>query len=117
MEGGSETIGSHAPIDSTRLLGTLTDREWGQICDWEADRLGGYGHPASCEANFTPMAPPDQARCVSAVRITEPCDLTVASFERCIDQRVANPCAFTFRACDPITVCHDPPDARRDSAR
>ncbi len=31
-----------------------------------------------------------------------------------IDERVENPCALTFPACEPICKCHDPPDARPD---
>jgi hypothetical protein len=96
------------------MLASLTDEEWGKICDWEAERLGGYGHSTTCQGNIAPMAPPDQATCVGVVRITFPCDLVVSDFERCIDERVADPCALSFPSCEPIGICHDPPDARPD---
>jgi hypothetical protein len=105
---------SHAPVDSTKKLDSLTDDEWGKICDWEAERLGGYGHQPTCEGNFAPMAPPDQATCVGLVHIKYPCDLTVSDFEHCIDERADAPCALSFPSCEPIGICHDPPDARPD---
>jgi hypothetical protein len=114
MHVGSEAGVSHAPIDANKMIAALTDDEWAKICDWEADRLGGYGHNADCEANFVPMVPPDQATCVTAIHITFPCDLIVSDFEACIDERVEDPCALNFPACTPIGICHDPPDARGD---
>jgi hypothetical protein len=112
VDGARDAGVNHAPIDANRMIGTLTDDEWAKICDWEADRLGGYGHRPDCESNFAPMAPVDQPTCVSIVRIIFPCDLIVSDFEACIDERVDDPCALNFPACDPIGVCHDPPDAR-----
>jgi hypothetical protein len=61
------------------------------------------------------MAPADQATCVSAIRITFPCKLIVSDFEACIEQRVERPCSLFFPACEPIGICHDPPDARSDA--
>jgi hypothetical protein len=105
---------SHAPVDSTKKLDSLSDDEWAKICDWEAERMGGYGHTVMCEGNFTPMAPTDQATCVRIVRIKYPCDLLVSDFERCIDERVDDPCALVYPTCESIGICHDPPDARPD---
>ena len=116
MDAGIEAASNHAPIDPNRMIGALTDDEWVQICDWEAARLGGYGHRPGCESNFTVMAPPDQATCVAAVKITFPCRLIVSDFEACIDERVEDPCALRFPACDPIGICHDPPDARPEGS-
>ena len=113
-DAGGQVAVNHAPIDGNRMIGSLTDDEWGKICDWEADRLGGYGHRPDCDSNFMVMAPADQATCVSAVRITFPCNLIVSDFEACIEERVESPCSLFFPACEPIGICHDPPDARGD---
>jgi hypothetical protein len=111
-DAGTDAGVTHAPIDPNRMIGALTDDEWAKMCDWEAERLGGYGHGPDCDANFTVMAPRDQTTCVAAVRITFPCDLIVSDFEACIDERVEYPCALSFPACEPIGACHDAPDAR-----
>jgi hypothetical protein len=117
MDAGSEEAALHAPIDSTRMLASLTDDEWGTLCDWEADRQGGYNHRPGCDSNAMPAVAKDRGTCVAAVRITFPCNLIVSDFERCIDEHVDDPCALNFPVCDPILDCHDPPDARRDGSR
>ncbi len=114
LDAASKADVNHAPIDANKMIGALTDDEWGKLCDWEAYRLGGYGSRPDCDSNFAPMAPADQATCVGIVRITFECHLIVSDFEACIDERVENPCALTFPACEPIGKCHDPPDARPD---
>jgi hypothetical protein len=95
--GGSASSG----VDATKRLDALSAAEKGQLCDWIASKMGGYGHTTSCGSDLTLDAPANQAECVAEMPAT--CAATVAQAEACQNQTsCTNPLP---EACAPIIDC------------
>lgn len=81
--------GPDAGVDPSGMFGAISPQELGEICDWYAGRLGGYGRARSC-GGFNATVPSTQAACASD--LAKAVDCTVAEFESCIDAMIAGPC-------------------------
>jgi hypothetical protein len=108
--GGGQTVAdSGVPlpmIDPAKKSTDLTEQEKGQLCDWQAQIFGGYGHVTPCnggagtEVNF-----PDQASCVATV-FTPRCNMTVGEFETCQLARLPlEACVYPDEACRATRTC------------
>ena len=105
--GGSGTGASGLP--ASEKLNNLTDAEKGQLCDWMASKLGGYG--VTCNSDWAFMTYPDQASCVadgSSPTSTPNCQATVGQAEACVNS-ISKCTTFTdlknSPLCAPLTVC------------
>ena len=111
--GGSSGTGKcgSAPspaIESTTPVAQLTPMQGGELCDWSACILGGYGAHYACGGDTTVYAEPDQATCVSSMA-NATCTATIADFTGCLDAIAGDPCALlTSSACTVILQCATP---------
>jgi hypothetical protein len=95
--GGSTSSG----VDTTKRLDSLSAAEKGQMCDWIASKMGGYGASKSCGADLTLEAPASQAECVAEMPAT--CAATVAQLEACTNQTSCE--NILPESCAPIIEC------------
>jgi len=84
-------------INPSAVVGTLTDAEKGELCDWGMGRLlGGYGMTVHCGSQTVSTAP-SQAACIEGFPST--CMYTVGQYESCIEA-ASPPCdLLTTSAC------------------
>ena len=88
--GGSSGGGSSSGVTGSKRIDSLTDAEKVSICDWTANKLGGYGHVTDCGNGLTLDAPTSQADCTSTAPTN--CAATVSQYEACLNaQTCANP--------------------------
>jgi hypothetical protein len=77
--GSGGTMSSGSGVDGTKMIPTLTDAEKGQVCDWMASLVGGYGMSNTCGmGSFTP--PMSKSDCVM---FFSSCNVKVSDFEGC----------------------------------
>jgi hypothetical protein len=115
---------SPATLDSSQKLVALTDAERGALCDWYAQRAGGYGRTIPCEASGVPMVIDDRATCIIDFDLQASehpsCPTTVGQYQACAEFFLANWCAgspptpppdcATFQnQCFPISSSGAPP--------
>jgi len=81
--------GPDAGVDPSGMFGAISPQETGEICDWYAGRLCGYGRQRSC-GGFNSTVPSTQAACITDLNMAVDC--TVGEFESCIDAMIAGPC-------------------------
>lgn len=124
MTGSSQSgVSGNAPI------GTLSDAERREVCDWIASNYGGYGQKGTtvqCKEGYsvTPKAPKSQESCVTDMaKVPSTCRATVSESEDCILYLQANQCGaeknppacatLLVESCmgkaSTVTVVEDPP--------
>lgn len=92
------TGSSQSGVSGNAAIGTLTDAERRQVCDWMASNYGGYGQKGTtvqCKEGFsvTPKAPKSQESCVKDMaKVPSTCKATVSESEDCILYMQANQC-------------------------
>src|SRR5262245_54960750 len=95
---GDPTPATGSGLPRTRAVLELTSQELGRLCDWSADKLGGYGNKVQCTdaVSFGPYD--DQATCVGSVDSFSPScpELTVGDYEDCMNALEPDPCAFVL---------------------
>ena len=106
---GSSGLPGTSGLPASEKLNNLTDAEKGQLCDWMASKLGGYG--VTCNPDWAFMTYPDQASCVadgSSPTNTPNCQATVGQAEACVNS-ISKCTTFTdlknSPLCAPLTVC------------
>lgn len=87
-------------VASGKRLDALTDAEKAMLCDWQANKLGGYGMSVDCGGGLTIDAEPSQAECVSSAPTS--CAATVGQAEACSNAMscsnlIPNECAPLFQ--------------------
>jgi hypothetical protein len=91
------------PIDPGTDVGSLTDAQRGELCDWTNSALGGYDLVTDCGGGNTVRNDTDQAACVA--HLTYRCPVTVGQFETCVlAEAPSRGCVFPFDQCHPL-VC------------
>jgi hypothetical protein len=78
---GDGADGPPLPVASDRPIMTLTTAELGQLCDWTADRFGGYGKEIKC-SDGTRSARESQAECLGDLNAAT-CKATAGDVEAC----------------------------------
>ncbi len=121
----SSTNDETATLDSSQRLVTLSDTQRGALCDWYAQRAGGYGRTIPCEASGIPMVIDARASCILDYELQAAqhpnCPTTVGQYESCAEFFLANWCASspptlpadcaTFQTqCFPISSSGGPQD-------
>jgi hypothetical protein len=97
--GGTGGIPEFPSVDPETNLREVTDDEKAELCDWDAEALGGYGHRTTCSDGSTVQNYSDQAQCI-AFGFTFSClTVTVGDVERCTMARI------------PSGGCDSPPEA------
>ncbi|HYJ10055.1 MAG TPA: hypothetical protein VEX18_13625, partial [Polyangiaceae bacterium] len=93
-EGGSNATGGTGGIpdlpsvDPETNLRDLTDDEKAELCDWDAETLGGYGKRTTCSDGSTVQNYTDQAQCISFGFTFSCLTVTVGDVERCTIARI-----------------------------
>jgi hypothetical protein len=95
----SSTPSMPETLDPSRTLVALSDTERGMLCDWYAQRVGGYSHTILCEATGTPLEIDDRATCIrdyDLQAMQHPgCPTTVGTYQSCVEFFLANWCSTT----------------------
>lgn len=73
-------------VNGAKQISAVTEAEKASLCDWFAEKLGGYGAPSTCAEGFV-EAPPTKAECTSDF---PSCAVTVSQFQDCMDLIVAS---------------------------
>jgi hypothetical protein len=106
---GSSGSATTAPLDPSATLPSLSAAQKGELCDWVASRLGGYGTTTSCPGGTGIMVAANQADCVAGLAVSaDSCQATVQDEYNCINSVVQLPCTSTYYAlteCNPIISC------------
>lgn len=80
----STQAGVFSGVTGTKTIGSLTDADKKQICDWTASLYGGYGQTITCSAISSITGPESQAACLAvAATIESTCSATVTQAESC----------------------------------
>ena len=82
--GGDGSSSSGTGLPGTKRLDALSTDEKKQLCDYEAQRLGGYGQVVDCGGGLTLVADDSQASCLQQFPLV--CAATVSQAEACADQ-------------------------------
>ena len=109
---GGKTIGEDGSVgtdaDSNRLIGSLSDPELGELCDWTASQFGGYGVRGECGAGLT-STQNNRDECIRTTRdlTNRPsCRATVGQYEGCVVAADGDVCAiFSEARCLPLFDC------------
>jgi hypothetical protein len=101
--------GGDAPYDAKRLP-ELTDAEKEQLCDWEAEKDGGYGKMMECSQGYTVKTSVDRAACLKAGnKEIFHCDFPVSQYKACIVAFAEDRCNLQIlgsdKNCAPIFQC------------
>lgn len=83
--GGSSGGGGPSDVDSTKQISAVTDAEKSSLCDWFADKTGGYGAASSCEQAVL-TAPPNKDACMTDFPT---CSVMIGTFETCVNAVIA----------------------------
>jgi hypothetical protein len=113
---GSSGSGAASPdeaapdIDASARLVDLSMTEQATLCDWIAQRVGGYGRAFHCvQVDVSPTAP-NQAACISQLAaFTAPdCATTVAQFTTCTNAEVSqcDLATLTSPSCSAVSTCY-----------
>jgi len=102
-------------LDDSQKLSTLTDAQFGALCDWSNAKQGGYGSTTKCSDGTTVSAQKDQAACKAedGPTITN-CDQTVATYKACTLKMAEHKCdsditaALLSQECKPLLPCLTP---------
>ena len=94
---GSTTSG----VQGSKRLDALTTDEKKKLCDFQAQRFGGYGSSIACGSDLTLEADASQAECVSNWPTN--CAMTVSQAEACArDAKCSDPLPAS---CAPLLAC------------
>lgn len=94
-------------MPSDKRLDATTAEERARLCDWLAEKFGGYGRTIRCpDGSVSMSAPANRAECVGT--FPSGCPATVSQFEACVIaisrmdfcSAVAMP-----KECDPLRAC------------
>src|SRR5689334_2982880 len=82
---GNSDPGPSSGLDRSAVVGDLTAPQRDSLCDWTAERQGGYGRAVDCPGGSTETTDDDRADCLEGVTvIEEECPtITVADIEDC----------------------------------
>ncbi|HMA91525.1 MAG TPA: hypothetical protein VKP30_02520 [Polyangiaceae bacterium] len=97
-----------AEIDPARMLNALTAPEKGELCDWQASQIGGYGSSPTCKDGSPVTVAKSQNACIQAMPTSASCDATVQDLIDCIYRVATEPCQSTLfmsDECDPLVSC------------
>lgn len=90
-----------------RTLADLTAAERKTLCDWTANRGGGYGKTTVCDGGLVVKNVANQSTCID--QYLGACNtVSVTEWEACRNAEVANPCAlplFTAPECLKVRRC------------
>lgn len=90
-----------------RTLADLTAKERQTLCDWTANRGGGYGKTLVCDGGLVVKTVSDATTCIN--KYLGACStVTVTEWEACRNAEVANPCAlplYTAPECLDVRRC------------
>lgn len=92
--GGGGGAGGPANVDTSQQISAVSESDKSDLCDWFADKMGGYGTEPSCGQAFL-SAPPDHASCMTDFPV---CAVTVGQFESCVNTVLAAQNACTEQA-------------------
>ena len=90
-----------------RTLADLTAAERDKLCDWTANRGGGYGKTQVCDGGLVVRSMPSRTTCI-ADYLGACSTATVKEWEACRNAEVANPCAlplYTAPECLKVRRC------------
>ncbi len=76
-----------------RTLADLTAAERKKLCDWTANRGGGYGKSQVCDGGLVVRTVADQTTCINQY-LGACTTVSVTEWEACRNAEVANPCAL-----------------------
>ena len=110
--GGCSSSSAGLSLDSNMQLTALSAGDQGKLCDWEAQKYGGYGKTVMCGGLVAEQrGPTDQASCVSDLPPASTamyCTVTVGQFENCVSWRVQNGCGTTETPPTDCTALRNP---------
>jgi len=90
-------------------LAETTPAQQAALCDWVAERQGGYGFTKQCDDGSTASAPADRAECLADNQGLADCPVTVGQFEACARELSRDMCASLAAAqrpvCRPVLPC------------
>jgi hypothetical protein len=106
---GDVATGASSGLDPAKKLSALSDAELGQLCDWTAAKLGGYGAVKECPGGLTIRNKANRAACVSGTdRAAPACTATVGQAETCVQLQVQDICSLASLsnpACQALFGC------------
>jgi hypothetical protein len=112
-DANAPTVGPSSGIDPggeagpPRTLADLTAVERKKLCDWTANRGGGYGKAQVCDGGLVVRSVSDQNTCIS--QYLGACStVTVTEWEKCRNVEVASPCTlplYTAPECLNVRRC------------
>jgi hypothetical protein len=73
------------PFEPGRQVNTLSQPEVATLCDWVADKFGGYGKTIHCSDSSTRSSRESQADCVDSLAGAS-CQATVGDVEVCTNE-------------------------------
>jgi hypothetical protein len=110
--GGDGLAVGASGLDPSKKISALSDAELGQLCDWTAARLGGYGTTKQCPGGITIRNRADRAACVGGTdRTAATCTATVAQAEACVLLQVQDICSLASLSnpnCQALLGCSRP---------
>ena len=90
------------PIEPATPVAKLTPAQQGILCDWVADRLGGYRLSTDCGGGRTVTNFANQADCIVGY-LGFACPITVGQVAKCANaQSASHGCAFPRDECSPL---------------
>jgi len=97
-------------LNDQKLLGELSAKDKGAICDYIACGFGGYGKSIACGGNISVQAKASQAACLSDTVFTSCANLASGAYLACQKQLAAKPCQSlsvleTDPACAGLKAC------------
>jgi hypothetical protein len=97
-------------LNDQKLLGELSAKDKGAICDYVACGFGGYGKSIACGGNISVQAKASQAECLSDTVFATCANLASGAFLACQKQLAAKPCQSlsvleTDPACAGLKAC------------
>ena len=108
--GDGNTVGSSSGLPRSSTVASLTQTEFGTLCDWTNAKQGGYGRSMMCSDGSEETTDADKAYCVAAFPlVAQYCPtLTVADLEDCANATGTNLCAYpTAAGCANARACLD----------
>ena len=90
-----------------RFLVDLSTQEQQQLCDWTADRQGGYDASLVCDSGLVVSTFVDQQQCLGAF-LGSCSTVSVSDWEQCVDAVAGAPCdqlLYTSPACANVARC------------
>jgi hypothetical protein len=98
---GGSSGGPPPPIDRSTEIVAISATEHGELCDWAAAELGGYGSMVSCGNDVTVGAYPSHDACVGQ-SFQSGCTATVGQYEDCVTAAAPSLCSLLT---SPPAVC------------